>query len=52
VSVAASLRIDDVGDDLVVFHTLVGFALWCVWILAVSYCMWSDLRVPAAAPAP
>ncbi len=27
----------------------VGFALWCVWILAVSYRMWSDLRVAAPA---
>jgi hypothetical protein len=28
---------------------LVGFALWCVWILGVSHRMWSDLRVPASA---
>lgn len=115
VSVAVALRIDEVGDDLLVFHTLavvllaasgfgvathllatsvlgartgtlpswvvavgvlsalgflasailgatasgdassaigvVGFALWCVWILGVSSCMWRDLHVGAAAPA-
>ena len=116
VSVAAELRVDDVGGDLVVFHTLavmllaasgfgvathllatsvlgartrtlpwwvvaigvvsalgflgsavvgstaggdaseaagvVGFGLWCVWILGVSYSMWSDLRTDAPAPVP
>lgn len=115
VSVAAAMRIEDVGDALQIFHTLaavlltasgfgvathllatsalgartktlpsrvvtvgvlsalgflgsailgatgsgdasgavgfVGFVLWCGWILAVSYRMWSDLRVGAAAPA-
>lgn len=28
-----------------------GFALWCVWILAISYRMWSELRVAAPAVA-
>ena len=31
---------------------LVGFVLWCVWILAVSSCMWRDLGVAAAAAGP
>jgi hypothetical protein len=31
---------------------LVGFVLWCVWILAVSYCMWRDLNVGATATGP
>jgi hypothetical protein len=31
---------------------LVGFVLWCVWILAVSYCMWRDLSVGATATGP
>lgn len=116
VSVAAALRIDDVGDTVVIFHTLavmllaasgfgvathllatsalgartktlpswvvvagtvsalgflvsavlgatassdassavgfVGFGLWCVWILGVSYSMWSDLRLGEPAPVP
>lgn len=30
---------------------VVGFGLWCVWILGVSHRMWSDLGVGAAAPA-
>ena len=30
---------------------IAGFALWCVWILGVSYVMWSDLRIGATVPA-
>lgn len=115
VSLALSLRIDDAGDGLLVFHALAmmllaasgfgiaahllatsvlgartgtlpwwlvwvgflsalgfvgaailgatgsdaasstvavaGFALWCAWILGVSYVMWNDLGVSATVPA-
>jgi hypothetical protein len=30
---------------------IAGFALWCVWILGVSYHMWSDLRIDATVSA-
>jgi len=29
---------------------LLAFALWCAWILGVSYCIWSGSRLPQEAP--